>query len=275
MIPDLIFVLQSVGMFVIPALIGGGIAAVLWTVRQKLVPDSSNWPLLVSLAALGNAANNTSAVWFAGGDAIFDSNGWDNMGAGITGMLLGLMAVGGIAVSLFLNRKSPAPRRPHPLWGWVLVQGAVSCVIFLLGSFVHFGRYSSHSLSLPVYLVVMTVLIFALSALAGGQLGDRPHAALFSLGVCGLMSGLSLGLMVSMRANASVDPSWGLDLIQSAAGTWFARLNLPAAVLIGDYQYDWNITAPLLYLSAIASNLLFAAGWLCGRLIARQKGNAQ
>ena len=66
---------------------------------------------------------------------------------------------------------------------------------------------------------------------------------------------------------ASIDPAWGLDLTQTPCGLWYTRLNLPAAVLLGEYQYDWAITAPLLYFSAIALALLFTAGWLGGRYL--------
>ncbi len=115
----------------------------------------------------------------------------------------------------------------------------------------------------------LTALLVLLLSLGMGYRwgGEGVWGRTIALGGGGALALLNLLLAVGMRLQASIDPAWGLDLTQTPCGLWYTRLNLPAAVLLGEYQYDWAITAPLLYFSAIAPALLFTAGWLGGRYL--------
>lgn len=240
-------------------------AAGLALLRRRLPFGQYNWPLCLFLAVLGAAANNTAAVFFAGGDAFLPSGGFfggGNLTALVTGLFLALFAVPGILTSLFFLQK-PAKMGPAAgwVWGYVLTQGAVSCAVLLLGLW---PGYAAIPLILYVPLAALLLLLVSLGLGyrwgGSGILGRN-----LALGGGGALAALSLALTAGMRAQAHIDPAWGLDLTQTPCGLWYTRLNLPAAVLLGDYQYDWEITAPLLYLSAIAPAVLFTAGWLAGR----------
>ena len=101
--------------------------------RRKLPFGRYNWPLCFFLAVLGAAANNSAAVFFAGGDAFLPSGG-GFLGSGswtalITGLFLALFAVPGILTSLFFLQRpaeagpaagisSPRGQSPAPCSCW-------------------------------------------------------------------------------------------------------------------------------------------------------------
>ena len=233
--------------------------------RRRLPFGPYNWPLCLFLAALGAAANNTAAVLFAGGETFFPSGGFfggDNLTVLVTGLLLALVAVPGIVTSLFFLQR-PAKMGPVAGWAWgaILTQGAVSWAVLLLGLWPSYD-----TIPLALYVPLAALLIFLFSLGLGYRWGDSGVLGRnLALGGGGALAALSLALAAGMRRQARTDPAWGLDLTQTPCGLWYTRLTLPAAVLLGEYQYGWEITAPLLYLSAIAPAVLFTAGWLAGR----------
>lgn len=239
--------------------------------RRKLPFGQSNWPLCFFLAVLGAAANNSAAVFFAGGDAFLPSGGGflggGNLTALVTGLFLALFAVPGILTSLCFLQK-PAQMGPAAgwVWGYVLTQGALSCAILLLGMWPNYD-------AIPLILYVpLTALLLLLISLGMGYRWGGEGGRVLALGGGGALALLHLLLAVGMRLQAHIDPAWGLDLTQTPCGLWYTRLNLPAAVLLGEYQYDWTITAPLLYVSAAAPALLFTAGWLGGQYLKYKRG---
>lgn len=266
--------------FLVPVLFGVLLAVLLHRLRHILpgLPFGQyHWPVYGFLAALGAAANNTAAVFFAGGDTFFP--GGDNITALVTGVLMALFSASGLLASLLL-RLRPAGQ-PGPLaawvWSWVLTQGALACIILLLGVFVAFRTFPDGTGGLPLWeyraLVCLLCLCFGgffgrhWGKTGGEETGRRrlviPLAG--GMAVCLAMGLLAAGMLVQAR----VDPTWGLDLIQTPAGIWYARLNLPAAVLLGEYQYAWSITPLGIWLSALTPHLLFTLGYLAPRIYRR------
>lgn len=248
----------------VPVLLGAAVFALLSLLRRRLDPEGPNWPLLVFLLLLGVAANNTSAVWFAGGDSLF-SGGFlgDNGAAAFTGSLLLLAALPGAAVAASLGRGHH--RRLGPVsgmvWGWLLFQSGCAVLIWCLGVSVPFASFPGRpGLPLAVYVPCMVGLHLAVSFLLARRYGGGIVPPLIGLAILCALTAL---LVLSMLGEAS-DPTWGLALTQTRGGFWYTRLELPAALLLGDYQYRWDITPPGLWLSALAPHLLFAVGWLAG-----------
>ncbi len=242
--------------------------------RRRLPFGQYNWPLCLFLVALGAAANNTAAVLFAGGEAFFPSGGFfggDNLTVLVSGLFLAMVAVPGAVTSLFFLQK-PAQMGPAAgwIWGYLLTQAAVSGSVLLLGVWPGYGV-----IPLRVYLFLMALLLLLISLGMGYRWSaDGPAGLRLPLAGGGALALLCLLLALGMRIQAGHDPGWGLDLTQTPCGLWYTRLSLPAAVLIGDYQYDWVITAPPLCLSALAPPVLFTAGWLGGRALKYRKARS-
>ncbi|MGI5972783.1 MAG: hypothetical protein ACOX67_03375 [Oscillospiraceae bacterium] len=260
----------------------GAAAAALLRFLRRSRPTALPRPGLFFLAILGAAANNTAAVLCTGADALLPSGGGflggDRFNALFTGMTLALFALPGILVCAIRPVTGEArPQRPLPVWvwGWILSQGALSAIILLLGFLPGYRPFSDREsyggLPLWGYLILMT----ALHLLAGWLVGQRlPGPAKKRLAAtftgCGALCLISALLLVGMLAKA-VDPTWGLSLMQTPCGTWYGRLALPAALLLGDYQYAWDITVPGLWCSVLLPHLLFAAG--SAAAILRKRGN--
>ena len=102
----------------VPAL-AGALLAVLLTIPGRRLSLQYPWPLWFFLASLGAAANNTAAVWFAGGEALLPSPGGflggDSLTASLTGALLGIFSLSGAGTALLLRRPSgPTDRAGCP-----------------------------------------------------------------------------------------------------------------------------------------------------------------
>lgn len=259
--------MEVILVFSLPVLIGAILAALLRFLRRKL--DSAlNWPLLFFLAVLGAAANNTAAVFFAWAGCFFPSNGGffggDNLTAALSGLLLLLFSVPGILVCATAHKTG---RRPNVVsgwsWGWVMGQAALSALIFVLGLYPTFRILPTDAgIPMPVFegllALICPLLGFLLSRRMAGQ--GRGGVLIPIVGTV-MFCAVSALLILSMLGQAA-DPTSGGHLIQSVPGLWYSRLNLPAALLLGDYQYAWHITPPGLLLSALSPSLLFLLGWL-------------
>ena len=269
--------MEIVVFLLIPMLTGAAAAALLCFLRG-LRPTVLPWPTLFFLAALGTAANNVSAVWFTGTWAFLPSSGGffggDNFTAAIGGLSLLLCALPGLVVCLFLSRRKEGAPNPAAgwAWGWVTTQAILSMLIFLVGfAFAFRSRSDCRGLPLWAYLILAALLCLGLGLFFGARWGRFGSAAIPLIGLAALCA-LSGALVWGMLAQAS-DVTWGLSLIQTPAGMWYARLDLPAALLLGDYQYAWDVSAPGIWLSALAPHLLFTGGYLAPRLFKRGNEN--
>ncbi len=262
-------------------IVAGLIVAVLLCFLSGLKPAALPWPTLFFLAVLGTAANNVSAVWFTGADAFFPSGGFfggANLTVAFTGLALALFAFPGLLLCPFFSHK--AAGRPMPIsgfvWSYFTTQALLAGLIFLVGFSLSFqtwpnGFHGSDHPGLPLwaYLMLASLLCLGLGLFFGSRWGREGGIAAPLVGLA-LLCLLSAGLMAGMLTQAG-DATCGASLVQTPAGMWYARLNLPTALLLGDYQYAWNIGLPGLWLSALAPHLLFTMGYLAPRL--RNRGN--
>lgn len=73
-------------------------------------------------------------------------------------------------------------------------------------------------------------------------------------------------------------------LMDSPIGAWLGRLNLPASVLMGNYDYAYyeNLGGvhhfpreAMMYAVCLLPPMLFLLGWLAGRAVGRKKTDCQ
>lgn len=273
MFSDLLWVSLLAGL---PAVMGVALAVALCFFRQAH-PTPLPWPIFVFLLLLGIGAANISGVSFGGADALvsLSSGGFlgDEFDVWFEGLLIVFFALPGFLASLWTLRIKDE-RTPSPVgawsWSWLLSQSLLSMVVLVMGAFFHFRTFSyRNGLLLWAYLIIMSLLTVALGFLFGHRWG-RPHSVLIPLlGWLGL-SVVTVVLLALMRFwPGGVDPTWGLSLIQCPAGSWYALLFTPSAVLLGDYQYAWTITKWGLLASGLAPHALFTLGYLAPKLCKR------
>ena len=265
-------------LFLLPILVGA-LLGILSLSLMALRPTALPWPLFLFLILLGGAACNVSAVCYTRAWAVFHSNGGflgDDFTAVVTGMMLAIGALAGAAVSLptLKLRNGKPPCAPAAwCWSWLLSQSLLNLLVFLLGLLPYQSFPDGDGLPLWGYLLLMAAVIPALGFLFG-RLWGKPHGPLVPLlGLVGL-SALGLLLTVSMF-RTSMDPTWGLALMQTRAGGLYSRLYLPSAILLGDYQYRWDISLAKVCLMTLAPHLLFTMGYLAPRLFSGKRADAE
>lgn len=240
---------------------------------MKRWPTALPWPLFFFLVLLGGAACNASAVCYTGAWAVFHSGGsflGDDFTAVVFGMMLGLGALAGVLASLttLKLRSGNAPSAPASwAWGWLLSQSVLNILIFLLGLLPFQSFPDGDGLPLWGYLLLMVTAVPALGFLFGRRWGKGYGPRVPLLGLT-FLSAVGL-LLAFMMFKTSGDPTWGLSLIQTPAGALYSRLCLPSAILLGDYQYRWDITPVKVCLLTLAPHILFAVGFLAPGLFQR------
>lgn len=240
---------------------------------MKRFPTALPWPLFLFFVLLGGAGCNVSAVCYTGAWAVFHSGGsflGDDFTAVVFGLALAVGALAGVLASLPTlkprNGKAPSPLAAWG-WGWLLSQSALHILILLLGLLPFQSFPDGDGLPLWGYLLIMVIAIPALGV-CFGRLWGRNHGPLVPLLGCLFLSTLGLGLVFLMFRTAS-DPTWGLSLMQTRAGMLYSRLYLPSAILLGDYQYRWDINPVKVTLLTLAPHILFAVSFLAPGLIQR------
>lgn len=240
---------------------------------MKRFPTALPWPLFLFLVLLGGAGCNVSAVCYTGAWAVFHSGGsflGDDFTVVVTGLMLALGALAGVLASLttlkLRNGKAPSPLAAWG-WGWLLSQSALHILIFLLGLFPFQSFSNGKGLPLWGYLLIMAIAIPALGVFFG-RLWGRDCGPLVPLLGAAVLSALGL-LLTFLMLKTAHDPAWGLSLVQTRAGALYSRLCLPSAILLGDYQYRWEITPAGVYLATLAPHFLFAVGYLAPGLLQR------
>lgn len=258
--------------FLLPILVGVLLGVGSYFLMKRF-PTALPWPLFLFLVLLGGAGCNVSAVCYTGAWAVFHSGGGflgDDFTAVVFGMMLAIGALAGVLASL-TTRKLRNGKAPSPLaawgWGWLLSQSALHALIFLLGLLPFQSFPDGDGLPLGGYLLIMTIAIPALGFLFG-RLWGRDHGPMVPLLGLAFLSAVGL-LLAFLMLRTAHDPTWGLSLIQTRAGAFYSRLCLPSAILLGDYQYRWDIGPVKVCLLTLAPHILFAAGFLTPGLLQR------
>lgn len=264
----------------LPAVMGIALAVGLCFFRQRR-PTPLPWPIFVFLLLLGLATANIDGVCFGGADALLSSSSsgflsGDEFDVLVEGLLIAFFAFPGLFVSLWTlwtkDERTPSAAGAW-IWSWLLTQSVLALVIFLLGVALSFQSFpgGDGDLPLPGYLIIMGTLTVTLGFLFGYRWG-RIHGVLAPLlGWLGLSVTTVVLLTLMYLDPGGVDPAWGLSLIQCPAGSWYALLFSPSAVLLGDYQYCWKITKWSLLASGLVPHLLFTLGYLAPKLF-RKRG---
>lgn len=264
-------------LLLLPLAIGIALAVGLCFLRQGH-PTPLPWPVFVFILFLGLGAANIGGVCFGGAYALISSSsggffGGDELDVLTQGLVILCFALPGLLVSLCTLRTKDS-RSPQGwsawTWSWLLSQSILALAVLFLGCF-SFRSFSDGESGIPLwdYLVIMSSLTVLLGFLSGYRWG-RTHSVLAPLlGWLGL-SVLTVILLALMRCDPGcIDPTWGLSLIQCSAGSWYALLFTPSAVLLGDFQYCWDITRWSLLASGLAPHVLFTLGYLSPKLFKR------
>lgn len=274
--------MEAILLFVLSMAAGAALAAGLCFLRWRH-PTPLPWPIFLFLLILGLAAADVGGVYFGGADLLIGSGsnsffGGDQLEVSLRGGLLLCFALPGLMVSLFtLGTKDSRSPSFGSLWAWswLLSQSLLAMTVLLLGTAISFRSFPGGDSGLPLwaYLLIMGLLMLALGLLFGYRWG-RSHGPLVPLlGWLGLSVTTVVLLTLMYLDPGGVDPTWGLSLIQCPAGSWYALLFTPSAVLLGDYQYAWNITKWGLLASSLTPHVLFTLGYLAPKLCKR--GNSQ
>lgn len=244
--------------------------------RQRMAehPTALPWPPLSFLVILGAVAGDASAVWYTGTEMFFPGEGGflgDNFTVLVYGLIFGIFALSGFLASCSAfrlgNGKTPSPLSAW-CWSWLLSQSALQILILVLGQFSFQSFAGDWGLPMEIYILIVAIASLALG-LFFGQYREKSHGPWVPLMGLALVCAAGLLLAQQMLRQAHHDPSWGLDLVQTTAGMWYSRLFLPSAVLLGDYQYRWDITPTGIYLFTVAPHVIFAAGYLTSKLFLR------
>lgn len=250
-------------LFLIPAAIGI-LAGLLIRWLSRKYGWTRGW--LIFAMSLCYATLDTGAIWYA---AVGDrSNGWAELGALITGAILFSFSLAGV-LAAGVRRASLGPWAPPASRLWGALRGflgyglgtlLLSPVILLLGTMVSFSASPGQpGLPLPAYLLILAAAYLLLGLLLGRWLAqDSPISAWGVLVWVVLLVGL--GLLAVGPDGAQSRLWWPL----------YGRLNFPAAVCLGDYQFAMPAPAPWLTLVlSAAPPVLFGLGWLAARLLRR------
>ncbi|MBM6938922.1 hypothetical protein H7U37_10360 [Pseudoflavonifractor phocaeensis] len=254
------------------------------TDKQAGVRNRAFWVFLI-LFFVG-AYNLVSAMW-AGVPTLDNGGGFISLSPWIDCVVWGGWMAGFLVPTILYARKS----RPHwpelsPVWqpvcGFFAVQSVLVLGVILLGVLGVLYPYGGRFLPLPVYAVLLAAAYLALGFLWGGK--RRPSVG-WLLGWCLILAGvfLALGLGRCLALDAQ-DARWAAEyggsymagyterVMDSAAGAVLGRLNLPACVVLGNYDvayYDGVHTlsrTAITALCCLCPPVLFTLGALAGRL---------
>lgn len=252
--------------------------------KQAGVRNRAFWVFLI-LFFVG--AYNLAAAMWGGVPTLDDGGGFISLSPWIDCAVWGVWMAGFLVPTILYARK----RRPHwpelsPFWkpvcGFFAVQSALVLGVLLLGVLGVLYPYGGRFLPLPAYAALLAAACLILSFLWGKK---RRPAVGWLLGWCLILAGvfLALGLGRCLALDAQ-DARWAAEyggsymagyterVMDSAAGAVLGRLNLPACVVLGNYDvayYDGVHTlsrTAITVLCCLCPPVLFTLGALAGRL---------
>lgn len=259
----------------------------------------------ISLAVCLFCLSNIGAVLYAGAEGMDSGGGWISFSPGLDVLFWGtLAALSGVLSAIFFAVCRPGiPKVPAPLQfpaAYVAVLGILTVGTVLLGACGLFPSYDS-LLDLPVHIPfwLYAILLCLVYLSAGYWFGCRSTAGLH-VGVCwgiGITAVLVLlGIAALLQRWNHLQPFYG-DMVrqwqesgfngcgfvdsvmETVPGAILARINLPASVLMGAYDWDYvdlfrlierNPAETLLWeriitvLVCACPSLLFTIGWAIG-----------
>lgn len=232
---------------------------------------------LISMTAFFLGVNNIGAVLYAEVPALDTGGGFISLSPAVdVGFSLFVMLIAALCAALFWKRfratglrLAPSPRS-FPI-AYLLALAGLSLVVDGLGLLGLLYPYSGLLLPMGVY----ALLLIGLYALAGFLLGRTLYHSIpatlagaggITAGLLGL-GGWALSTVRPMMEN-NVAIGYTHQVMNSPAGPLLGRLNLPASVLLGVYEYAYYdgihaLSIPVLtLLTCLLPPVVFTLGWL-------------
>ncbi len=259
----------------------------------------------ISLAVCLFCLSNIGAVLYAGAEGIDGGGGWISFSPGVDVLFWGTLAVlsGGLSAIFFAVCRPGIPNVPEHLQfpaAYLAALGILTVLTVLLGACGLFPGYDS-LLDLPLHIPfwLYAILLGLLYLGTGYWFGSRSSANFrtglcWGIGITALMALLGIaallqrwnqlqpvyGDMVRQWEEAGLNGCGFVDsVMETFPGAILARINLPASVLLGVYDWDYvdafrliecNPADMLLWeriitmLISACPTLLFTVGWALG-----------
>lgn len=234
--------------------------------------------------------NSIGAVLYAGVPMMDDGTGFISLSPLADCIVWGavlILCLPGIVAPLLLRRVR-LPRIPDGLRypsAYLATLAALSVLVVLMGLVQVLDRFSPVHLPFWGYVGLLAVLYLFCGFCGGRLVGGRLRAALiWCVGIAVLF--LVLGAVCVGQADArdavlmaqypNLSVGYTEDLMDSPIGAWIGRLNLPASVLMGNYDYAYyeNLGGVhhfprevMMYAVCLLPPMLFFCGWLAGHAV--------
>lgn len=253
----------------------------------------------IFLCSLGTALfciNSIGAVLYAGVPMMDDGTGFISLSpladCVVWGALL-ILTLPGILVPLVLRRVG-LPRIPDGLRypaAYLAALAVLSVLVVLMGLAQVLKSYSPVHLPFWGYVGLLVVLYLLCGFCGGRWLGGKPHWALiWGVGIAVLfvmLGAVRIGQadarhaeLIAQFPNLVIGEGYTEALMDSSIGAWLGRLNLPASVLMGNYDYAYyeNLGGvhhfpreAMMYAVCLLPPMLFLCGWLAGYAVRRRR----
>lgn len=237
--------------------------------------------------------NSIGAVLYAGVPMMDDGTGFISLSPLADRMVWGgvlILCLPGILVPLFLRRIC-LPQIPDGLRypaAYLVALAVLSLLVLVLGLAQVLDRFSPLHLPFWGYVGLLLVL-YLLCGFCGGRLfgGKLRWALIWGVGIAALF--VVLGVVHVGQADArdaalmmqhpNLIVGYTAKLMDSPIGAWLGRLNLPASVLLGNYDYAYyeNLGGvhhfpreAMMHAVCLLPPLLFLCGWLAGHAAGRR-----
>ena len=246
----------------------GVAAGLLLAALDRKFSLSISWPALFFLCLAGGSVTSLVAVINVGARSLLHTTSGllagDNLDALVNCILILCFALPAMAAAAISGRAVPSLKQKRQAGPWVsLIFGLAVSQSLLSVPALLWGVWFP-GLWTPAQLVgmgmLMSVLTFGLGLFLGRRWGGNSVAAvIFTVALVLIDLGGILGMLAQCK-----DPGWGLALVQTPAGAFFTRWNLPVALLLSTSQAVVPVTPALLIGAALLSRLAFLGGWYCG-----------